>query len=222
MTLLSLLLTVAIFFSVRFLVSLRVKDLALNNAVGAGAVLFFLGGVWAGAALFGNPAVPVPAAVAPAAPPAVPPVVPRPSITAISYARSSSLKAASGPSIHAVVDGLTTSLSVPYVQPGTPLGPGPAIFVRGWAVSSQNTPVKRLVFIFDRRLAYDGTSNYGQPRPDIAAAFKNSALSATGFTDVALPTKGLTKGTHLLQVGGVGGDAGRLHLSTVNVQFVLQ
>lgn len=211
--------TVVIFFAVRFSAERAVKNPAICNAAGAGAVLFFLTGIWAGAALFGASPPPT-IAVGPPAAVVLPTAAPSPSPAAI--APVSHLTAASGPATHAVIDGITTDAHLTYGPPGVPLPLGPVVFVRGWAVSGANTPLKRIIFIIDHRLKYDGTAKYGNLRPDIAKAFNNNGVMASGFSDVALPAAGLARGVHVLQIGGAGADDGHYQLSSVNLKFTLQ
>ena len=122
----------------------------------------------------------------------------------------------------ASIDGMTMAPNDPSGPAGNAFPQGSTIFVNGWAASSAKTRLKRLILVIDHHIAYDGTANYGGSRPDVAAAYKAPAMSSTGYRAVAIPTDGLAKGTHVLQIGGVSDGSQHYHVAPGGVTFMVQ
>jgi hypothetical protein len=202
---------VVIFFVARFLASLANSRPAIYNAIGAGAVLIFLLGTWMWATISARPA---PVAAVPVAPPVL--------AVGIAHAPISRTPSATGSPVLASIDGMTMALNDPSGPAGNVFPQGSTIFVNGWAASSAKTRLKRLILVIDHRIAYDGTANYGGSRPDVAAAYKAPAMSSTGYRAVALPTDGLAKGMHVLQIGGVSDGSQHYHVAPTGVTFTVQ
>jgi hypothetical protein len=236
--LVAILAPVVIFFVVRFVASLYATRPVLYNTAGGGAAAFFILGFWMNSALFGTvvpgaiASVPVPAAAAPAAPatlavPATSAVVVAPRAataptTHMPFAPVSRIVGATGHPTLANIDAVTADPNFSYAPAGNVYPSGSAIYVRGWAASPTKTRLKKLIFVIDGHLAYDGTANYGYPRPDVAKYYNTSSMTPTGYSAVALPTSGLKPGPHKVQVGGVSDDPQHYHLAPVAVTFTVQ
>jgi len=203
-----------IFFGIRFLASLGIKQPALCNAAGAGAVLFFLIGIWTGAALFGGTA-PTPLAVATSAAVAV-------IATPLPSAEIAHLSAATGSPALATIDALTLSPNLNDAPPGNVVRPGSRFFVRGWAASADKAPLQGLIVVIDQHVKIDGTAHYGGARPDVSKAYNATNMTYTGFNGVPVSTAGLRKGPHSLQVGGLSADKRHYILAPIIVPFTVQ
>jgi hypothetical protein len=129
---------------------------------------------------------------------------------------------ATGNTTLASIDGITAGPNLGMAPPGNTFSQGSTIFVNGWAAAASKTPLKRLILVIDHRIAYDGTAEYGGRRADVAKAFNAPAMLSIGFHAVALSTNGLTKGQHVLQIGGVSDGSQRYHLAPTSVTFTLR
>ena len=94
---------------------------------------------------------------------------------------------------------------------------GATIYARGWAADvATKTPLPGIVLLLDKKEIIDGSAGYGLDRPDVAKAFGLATMELTGFSGVAIPTKGLAKGPHTLTLAGVSAD-GKHYLPTASV-----
>jgi hypothetical protein len=198
-----------VFVIVRFFASRYVVPAATINSIGTVLVVVICAGALIRGAFFGERA-PAPT-VAPQWPAAqsgagvAPPAIAAAAASAASPAAGHA-PVAPGNALGAI-DTLTASGDGPAAAPGT-FTAGSTLYATGWAASHAKKPYTRLIFLIDRRVAVEVKAS-PVSRPDVAKAFATPAMSATGFQSVAIPTAGLAKGTHSLQVGGTLGGVKR-------------
>jgi hypothetical protein len=202
------------FFLVRFFVSLVVPRAMLYNAGGAVAAVLFLLVFWSKTGLFGGQP-PVAVAPAPAAPIAAPIAAPA---KPVAYAPLVRLSSAPGKPPQAAIDALTHAVG----PAGNVFAAGSTVYVNGWAGGADKKPLSGIVIVVDHHLAYDATAQYGVLRPDVAKAFNAPAMTAIGFNGVPLPTAGLVRGPHLLEIAGLTPDKKHYWLSPAKVTFIVQ
>jgi len=219
--LITLLVLVALFFLARALMLRYGSESELSNAVAAAVVCAFLAGFFANFIVFADrkplvapapapaPAAAVPAAAAPPVPATPPGTAVLPASRVLSSAQLAALTPARPAEAYSSVDNLGGT-----GPGGNQFAPDATIYINGWA----GDPVKKstaagLLVIVDGKLRIDGTPGYGGNRMDVATAFKTMAMFHTNVS-VSVPTHGLAKGPHYLELAVISRDGHHYQIVT--------
>jgi len=82
-------------------------------------------------------------------------------------------------------------------------GRGVTLWLNGWAADVPGkVPAQAACIVIDGKLQPGASAQYGNPRPDVATAYKVDALTSTGFT-VTIPVSALHRGLHHVTVAVV-------------------
>jgi hypothetical protein len=188
------------------------------NAVAAAAVIVFAVALWVHGVWYRSHlsvSAPAPATVpAGEASQPVPIILPRSEISRLSPAPGN-------PSIGAI-DAVTFHANLNDAPPENIVHSGSTLFVRGWVASSDKTAFRGIIIVVDHGINIDGSAQYGGKRPDVASAYNAANMTYTGFSGVAVPTKGLRIGRHSIQVGGLSADHRHYSLMPAAVNFILK
>lgn len=86
------------------------------------------------------------------------------------------------------------------------------MYANGWVVDlNLKAPAAGIAFVIDSKTVVNATSAYGQARPDIVAAFGPPEMLHSGFLDAEIPTAGLRKGAHTIQLVALSKDGKRYY-----------
>jgi hypothetical protein len=222
--LITLLILVAIFFIARGLLLRYGGKAAASNAIAGAIVLAFLAGFFTNAVFFTDHQGPVaaapPAAVPAPAPPAttLPGKAVSPSDQSMSQAAVDRLASGGPPTAYAVVESLGGA-----GPDGNQFPVGSPILVHGWAGDpTTKSTAAGLLFIVDGKRRLNATGGYGVDRLDVATAFGTLAMLHSNVA-TELPTKGLAKGTHSLELAAIDRDGRHYRIVLVPPKsFVLQ
>jgi hypothetical protein len=92
-------------------------------------------------------------------------------------------------------------------QNATEFQAGCIIYASGWAANvAAKAPVSGVVLVVDSKDIIDATSVYREERPDVAKGYGAATMLRVGYRNAAVPTTGLAKGQHALQVGALSKD----------------
>jgi hypothetical protein len=70
-----------------------------------------------------------------------------------------------------------------------------------WVVDmSVKAPAAGIAFVIDSKKVVNATPAYGQARPDVVQALGPQSTLLCGFLQAEIPTAGLAKGTHTIQL----------------------
>ncbi len=94
---------------------------------------------------------------------------------------------------------------------------GDQLFIRGWAIDSENDSPARAVYIGMDRTASVPT-NYGLDRQDVAAVLERPHLVACGFT-AFVPTAGMPAGMHRMSLRVIDQSGKRFFETSQQVEF---
>jgi hypothetical protein len=84
------------------------------------------------------------------------------------------------------------------------------IYANGWTVDmTTKSPPPGIAFLIDSKKIINATSAYGVARPDVASALNAPGTLHCGFLDAEIPTAGLRKGTHTVQLVALSKDGKR-------------
>jgi hypothetical protein len=96
-----------------------------------------------------------------------------------------------------VVD--TLDSAVPGNVIGLTLHPGQRLLIEGWAYDlSAKAPGSAIVVVIDGTKAFQ--AQYGLPRPDVSAYFKDDSYAKTGYRAV-ISSAALSGGAHTVEIG---------------------
>jgi hypothetical protein len=190
----------------------------LRNAIGGAIAVAFVAGLVHAALALRRPATAVAGAPAPAAasPTPLPGAVVSPSHRILSPAQLKRLTPAGPAEIYGVIESFSGN------GPGNDQFPaGSTIFVRGWAGDpATKSTAAGLLFIVDRNRRFDATAGYGGDRMDVATVFKTMAMFHTNVAG-ALPTTGLAKGRHSVQLATIARDGRHYRITSAARTFTL-
>ncbi len=79
--------------------------------------------------------------------------------------------------------------------------------------SAKKGPARGVVLVVDSRDVINATPVYGVLRPDVVKFFGAPDLLRTGFAKATIPTAGLAKGPHTVQLGALGNDGRTYYLA---------
>ena len=212
--LITLLALIALFFIARSLMMRYGGNVALSNAVAATIVIAFLAGFAGHAILFPGPqtaAAPVGVAPAPVATSASPPpgTAVAPMNRVLSQAQVARLLPTGKAMSYSVIEGPDGT-----GPSGDQFPAGATIVVHGWAGDpTTKSTAAGLLLIVDGRRRLDATKGYGGDRIDVARAFTTMTMLHTGFA-MMLPTAGLAKGTHHLELAAIRRDGRHYQIIT--------
>jgi hypothetical protein len=86
------------------------------------------------------------------------------------------------------------------------------IYANGWTVDmNTKSPPPGIAFIIDSKKIINATSAFGVARPDVASALNAPGTLHCGFLDAEIPTEGLRKGTHTIQLVALSKDGKRYY-----------
>ena len=206
---------IVVFFAARFLVLRYSANPTLSYSVAAAMVVLVLVGVWSKGALFPDQPGAVTTAAAPATPqPTAPPGEPVvPAAPVLSQAQLKALQPVGAPARYANIEGLGGG-----GPNGDQLPAGPPMVVHGWA----GDPVAKsaaagLLVIIDGKRRINAGKDYGADRMDVAWFYRTMKMLRTGFS-VSVPTTGLAKGAHVIQLGALQADRRHYQLITAPPQ----
>ena len=204
---------IALFFISRTLVLRYSPNSRMAYATATAFVVVFLAGFFSKGILFPEaPAAPIAAVVAPTPAPVSsdpPGKVVLPSDHALSPGQVHALTAVGTPVGFSNIEVLGGGGAN-----GGPISLGATMTVSGWAGDpDKKTAAAGLLIIVDGgKRRYDAGKDYGHARLDVARAFRTMGMLHTGYS-ISLPTTGLTKGTHTLELGAI--SANGLHYRLV-------
>ncbi len=85
------------------------------------------------------------------------------------------------------------------------------IYANGWVADMNiKAPAAGIAFVIDSKRVVNATPAYGQARPDVVSALGPQSTLLCGFLQAEIPTAGLAKGTHTIQLAGLSKD-GKLY-----------
>lgn len=114
------------------------------------------------------------------------------------------IKLATGGNYGGNLDSLTAD---PGGPPALEFPAGCNIYANGWAANmATKTPASGIVLVVDSRDVVNASSVYRKPRTDVAKAYGADSMLRTGFADAVIPTTGLAKGRHTIQLGGLSNN----------------
>jgi hypothetical protein len=92
------------------------------------------------------------------------------------------------------------------------------LVLNGWATESDSSRTAQSVCpVVDGTIVHGARVTYGSPRPDVAAALANPALTASGF-EIDVPARQISPGRHRVQAAAVSADgSARLVAGTATV-----
>jgi hypothetical protein len=205
--LITLLALVAIFFVVRFLMHRYPGYHAIATVVASVVVAAFVAGFAEHALLFRSaaPASQAPAAmVAPSNPAlhnAVPGAAVVPTKHELDRSRVNALAQTGEPVSYSVVENVSGA-----GIDGDQVAAGSTMLIHGWAGDPGTKSAGHgLLVILDDTRRLDESKAYGKLRTDVATAFNFRGMLYSGF-DISLPTAGLAKGPHYLQLAVIRPD----------------
>jgi hypothetical protein len=98
---------------------------------------------------------------------------------------------------------------------GDQFAAGSTVDVHGWAGDpATKAAAAGLLMLVDGRRPVDATQGYGGERPDVATAFHSTAMLDSNVS-VQLPTVGLTRGIHHLELAAILHDGAHYRVVTV-------
>jgi hypothetical protein len=203
------LLTIAAFFLIRYALIRYGRKMTESTAIAAGvavigALIFYLaGGLFGG----GQATGPVPALVAPDSTLAGEPVHPA-NITIGSLGALKLVQGKGGLGYIDVINRINPDSQALELR--FPLGS--ILLLDGWAGEPSGAPGAALIVIVDSKTRHDLTKWYGIARPDVAKHFGSRTMEFSGFARAAMPTAGLSKGAHRLELGVVLADGQQYYL----------
>ena len=208
---------VILFFVVRFFAALYIRRPIAHNAIATGALGLFVIALWAHGVWYRSH---VPGAATQAAAPAGDAT--RPTMIVLPHSEVIRLSAEGGPPALGAVDAVTMHPDQNDAPPESTVRSGSVIFIRGWTAAADKTPFQGFIVVIDNRVIVDGTAHYGGERPDVAKAYNAADMTYTGFSAVAVPTTGLRKGPHHLQIAGLSTDRKHYVLVPAPVNFIVR
>jgi hypothetical protein len=110
------------------------------------------------------------------------------------------------------INGIGVSSRPEVIEISTPSG---LLEIHGWAIDGSNQPAS-LIILELNGVAYE--ANYGLPRQDVPALFRNPSLSHTGF-NWAVPSAGLRGRDHTLSIRVVTADGLSFHRAAQAIHF---
>jgi hypothetical protein len=202
--LITLLALMATFFVVRFLMHRYPGYHAIATIVASVVVVAFVAGFAEHALLFRS-AVPA-APAAPATPSAVAtPMLPGAAVRPKKHELDRSSVNALVQSGKAISYSVVENVSGAGIS-GDQVAAGSTILIHGWAGDPTTKSAGHgLLLILDGTRHIDESKSYGVMRTDVATAFNFRGMLYSGF-DISLPTAGLAKGPHYLQVAIIRPD----------------
>ena len=107
---------------------------------------------------------------------------------------------------HGYVDSVRTLPDGAAVPPGRTIDRTAIVFMGGWASDADvHHALAGVCLLVDGKAVKRQVVVYGYPRPDVAQAFKNSALLGTGY-QIRVPAAAVEPGRHRIEVVGVDGS----------------
>lgn len=159
---------------------------------------------------------------------AVVPVTPQPAVATVCYTPGAAdrsqgvglpLKQVTGRGYAGAIDTITSDPG--GTQPN--LSAGCSIYASGWVANmAKKGPARGVVLVVDSRDVINATPVYGVLRPDVVKFFNAPNLLRTGFAEAAIPTTGLAKGPHTIQLGALGGDGRTYYLAANPMTITLR
>jgi hypothetical protein len=219
--LITLLALLALAFLARSLMLRYGSKVGFANAAAGAIVVAFLTGFICHALYFSAPqtaVVPMVAPPTPLASPTLPGSAVAPVDRHLSEAQMNALRPAGNAIPYSVVESFGGS-----GPNGDQITAGATVFVHGWAGDpATKATAAGLLFIVDGTRRFDATSGYGGDRLDVATAFKTMAMLHTNV-GARLPTAGLSKGLHHLELAAIRRDGRHYRIITVPAKpFTLQ
>lgn len=207
------------FIALRFLGKRFFDQKYRADVVAAAIILAFLVGML----------LPLSRPVTPPVTPAVVPVPRQPAVATVCYTPSAldrsqgvrpPLKQATGKGYAGAIDTLTSDPGATQPFNGQA---GCNIYASGWVANmAKKVPARGVVLVVDSRDVINATQVYGVLRPDVVKFFGAANLLRTGFVKAAIPTAGLAKGPHTIQLGALGNDGRTYYLAANPMTITLR
>jgi len=108
-------------------------------------------------------------------------------------------------------------------RPSAEFKSGCNIYANGWAVDmNTKSPPAGIGFLIDSKKVVNVTQAFGVARPDVVSAFNWPGTLRCGFLDAEIPTVGLRKGTHTVQLVALSKNGKQYYLAGDPVTVTLR